>query len=373
MDHSSGDQHPASPVSVHEEISVVEIANALLRNWRIIAALPVTLALVVGLWTMSRDRSYSAYTTFIPQAAEGRGGGAPPALAQQFGVNLGADRPGQSPQFYAEVLQSLAILRRVVESHYEMPEGDGSSRSATLIELYELDESGAVPPWRSAVDQLRGAVSTSVSRETGVVRVNVSAANPALSEQIAERLIQLLNDFNLEARQGRAQEEGRFISGRLAEAHEELLAAERALQGFLRQNREFRNSPELSFDHDRLQRQVAMRQEVYTSLLRSQEEARIDGVRDTPLLTVIDSPIGTAEPEGRGTVQRAIVAFMLGLTIAVFAAFIAEFVRRSRETANPHYREFRGLATQAWTDIRRPIRWIRPGDGKRQKAAGNDH
>ena len=66
--------------------------------------------------------------------------------------------------------------------------------------------------------------------------------------------------------------------------------AERAREDFLRQNRGFGNSPELMSEHDRLQRQVAMRQEVYTSLLRSQEQARIDAVRDTPLLAFIDTP-----------------------------------------------------------------------------------
>jgi uncharacterized protein involved in exopolysaccharide biosynthesis len=365
------EQYPADSVPDDDEISLVEIANTILRNWRMIAVLPVTLALVVGIWTMSRDRSYSAYTSFIPQAAEGRGGGGgAAALAQQFGVSLGSDRPGQSPQFYADIIQSLTILRKAVESEYHLPKTADSVRTVTLIELYEVDKPGPIPPWRSAVDRLRSAMSTAVARETGVIRVNVTAAHPALSEQIAQRLLELLNEFNLEARQSRAQEEGRFISGRLTEAQAELLAAERALQEFLRQNREFRNSPELSFDHDRLQRQVAMRQEVYTSLLHSQEQARIDAVRDTPLLTVIDNPMGTAQPDGRGTVMRAMLACMLGLMIAVFAAFIGEFVRRSRETGDPHYREFRGLATQAWEDIRRPVRWLRPRDGKRTEAAG---
>jgi uncharacterized protein involved in exopolysaccharide biosynthesis len=369
MDQSSGQEYPKGYVP-EDEISLVEIANTILRNWRMIAVLPVILALVIGLWTLSQERTYSASASFIPQGTEGRGGGGASALAQQFGVNLGTDRPGHSPQFYAELLTSLAILRKAVESDYAVPGDNGRARTASLIELYEIDEPGVVAPWRKAVDQLRGDISTSVARETGVVRLTVSASHPALSELIAQRLLELLNEFNLEARQSRAQEEGRFITGRLAEAQAELLGAERALQEFLRQNREFRNSPELLFDHDRLQRQVAMRQEVYTSLLRSQEEARIDAVRDTPLLTIIDSPIGAAQPEGRGTVLRAMLAFMLGLMIAVIAAFIGEFARRSRETENPQYREFQGLARQAWADMRRPDRWLRQGE-KTPAAAGD--
>jgi uncharacterized protein involved in exopolysaccharide biosynthesis len=370
MDQRSRPDYPAG-FAPDNEISLVAIANTILRNWRIVAVLPVVLALLVGLWTLSRDRTYSTAASFIPQGTEGRGVSGASALAEQFGVSLRPDRPGESPQFYADVLRSVTILRKVVESEYEVPGVDGSIRTATLIQLYRVDDAGPVPTWRKAVERLRDRLSTSVSRETGVVRLTIAAAHPALSEQIAQRLLELLNDFNLDARQSRAQQEGVFISGRVAEAQEELLAAEGALEEFLRHNRQFRNSPELVFDHDRLQREVTMRQEVYTSLLRSQEQARIDAVRDTPLLTIIDSPIGAAQLQGRGTVQRAMLAFMLGLMIAVLVAFVGEFVRRTGDTANPHYSEFHGLAKQAWEDMRRPDRWLRRS--QKEPVAAGDH
>jgi uncharacterized protein involved in exopolysaccharide biosynthesis len=351
------------------EISFVEIVCAILRNWRMIAVLPVTLALVIGLYTLAQDRTYSATASFIPQTMEGRNGSGAAVLAQQFGFSLGTERPGQSPQFFADLLMSITILRNAVESEYQVLE-QGAARTATLIEVYAIQDRGAVPAWRKAVEQLRDDMSVFVVRETGIVRLTVSAGNPSVSEQVAQRILELLNEFNLEARQSRALEEGRFISGRVTEAQAELLGAEGALQEFLRQNRDFRNSPELQFDHDRMQREVAMRQEVYTSLLRAQEEARIDAVRDTPLLTVIESPIGAAEPDGRRIVLRTLLAFLLGLMIAVIVAFIAEFVRRNRETGDPHYRELEGLARQAWEDMRRPGRWIERPD--KRVAAGGD-
>lgn len=345
-----------------DAISPVEIANTILRNWHVVALLPLAFALVAGVWTLTQSRTYAATATFMPQAAEGRRSSAASAVAQQFGVSLGSERPAQSPQFYVDLLQSLTILRDAVESEYDLPMENGTVRSATLVEIFEIEEPDEIPTWRRAVRMLRENLSTSVNRETGVVRLTVTASHPALGEQVAERLLGLLNEFNLEVRQGRAQEEGRFFAGRVREAQAELLAAERLLQDFLRQNREFRNSPELAFEHDRLQRQVAMRQDVYTSLLRSQEEVRIDAVRDTPLLTVIDQPAGSAEPEGRGMILRVLLAFILGLFIALFIAFAREFTRRSREINDPEYREFKWLARQAWNEIRRPQKWLQRGE-----------
>jgi uncharacterized protein involved in exopolysaccharide biosynthesis len=344
------------------EISLVELANAVLRNWRVLAILPFLLVLVVTAWTFTRDRTYAATASFVPQT-EGRAATGASTLAQQFGVNLGTERPGQSPHFYVGLLQSRTLLRQIVEAEYQIPVGDGRIWRGTLVDYWELGDRGAQrAPERRATEILRRAISTSVVRETGVVQLRVSSEHALLAERIAERLLELMNEFNLEVQRARAQEESRFIASRMAEAHAELLAAEDVLQDFLRQNRAFLNSPELVFEHDRLQRQVQMRQEVYTSLLRSQEQARIDAARDVPMFTVIDRPAGSAEPEGRGLVLRGMLALMLGLLLAVFVILVMEVGRRGRETEDPQYREFQGLAREAWDDLRHPGRWVRRGE-----------
>ena len=343
----------------HDRVSLIEIGTTILRGWRLIITVPVILAIAAGTWSLTRDRAYSASASFVQQPGEGRDVGGAGAIAEQFGLRLNTDR-GRSPEFYVELLRSISVLRQAVETEYELQKVDGERWKGTLIEYWELDETtGVLPPWHQAADALNGAISTSVSRETGVLTLTVTSGSPSLAEQIAARLMELLNDFNLQVRQSRAHEESRFISGLLADARAELLAAEKALQDFLRQHRGFRNSPEMLFEHDRLQRHVTMRHEVYASLLRSHEQAQIDAVRNLPLFTVIDSPAGSAEPRGRGTVLRTMLAFLVGLLIAVFIAFMAEFVRRSEEASDPLYQEFVRAARETRGDLLRPSRWFR--------------
>jgi uncharacterized protein involved in exopolysaccharide biosynthesis len=353
-----------------DEVSLVEFANTVLRHWRIILVIPSAFAVIVFSWTITRERSYSASASFVPQVADTRGMGGAAALAQQFGVNLGSERPGQSPQFYVELLRSPTLLREVVRTEFQLPSGGGPPVQHTLIQHWDLEEGWRRSPSQRAVEMLRDRISASVNRETGIVRIAVSSEDPHLSEQIVDQLLYLLNEYNLSVRQDRAREEGRFIEGRIAESQRELIAAEEALQHFLSHNRDFRNSPELTFEHDRLQRQVMMRQEVYSSLLRSQEQARIDAVRDTPLFTVIDHPSGSAEPEGRGTVGRVVLAILVGLMLAVLTAYLVEFARRRREAEDPNYREMQTLAREAWEDARHPGRWMR---GRRKAVAARDH
>lgn len=354
------------------DISLIEILNAVLRNWRALVILPFVFAVLVGISTLTKTRSYYATSSFVAQTAENRGLSGAAALAQQFGVNLGSERAGQSPQFYEDLLRTRTILRRAVESEYEFPAPTGQMQKGTLIQYWRLDElQSSDPAWRVAMDRLRGTISTSVRRETGVIELRVTLDRPAVAEQVAARLLDLLNDYNLEVRQTRARDESRFISGRLAEAQRELRTLEDALEAFLRQNRgDFRNSPELTFQHDRLQRQVLAGQEVYTSLLRGQEQARIDAMRDTPVLQVIDSPLGTATPSPRKTALRTLLAFMMGVMLAVAIAAIRETGRRGRMSNDPEYLEFQDLVRRIWNDVRNPRRWI----ARREKhvAVGRD-
>jgi hypothetical protein len=76
---------------------------------------------------------------------------------------------------------------------------------------------------------------------------------------------------------------------------------------------------------------------------------------------VIDHPIGTAEPQGRGTVVRALVALLLGLILALVVAFLRDAAYRSSASHDRSYEEFRSVAGQAWRDARNPLRWFRRG------------
>lgn len=345
---------------VDDEVSLIAIANSLLRNWRLIVLLPILLSTVVGAWTYTRGRSFVASASFVAHDAANRSVSTASALAQEFGVSLGTARAGESPEFYAELLHSTALLRKAVLTKYDVRSGKDGVWRGTLLDRVPSDGGAAAPVWLAATQRLEKNIETSVSRSTGVVQLTVAATDPGLAEQIAARLLALLNDFNVDARQRAAQQEASFISGRIAETQSELTEAENRLQNFLRRNREVSNSPQLLFERERMERRVSMLQEVYTSLARSQEQARIEAARDVPLLTIIDRPEGTAEPRGRGTVQRAIMAFALGFALAVFLTFVIEFSRRGRRSRDPHYLEFETLVRGIWKDVRHPRRWFSP-------------
>ena len=127
-------------------------------------------------------------------------------------------------------------------------------------------------------------------QKTGVVELEVTAGNPGLAQEINQRLIDLVNEFNLRTRQSQAANERAFTERRLEEVRQELRATEDGLQSFLQRNRDYTNSPALTFQVERLQREVSMRQEVFTTLAQEFQQAKIEEVRDTPVITVVEAP-----------------------------------------------------------------------------------
>lgn len=340
------------------ELSLVDMASVLLRHRKLLVFLPIILAAVLSITAYTRGRTYAASAEFVPQTGESSGGAAA-SLARQFGFDVGTSQPGQSPGFYVRLLRGRELLRNTVETEYAVPDDSGGVRRASLIELWEFEDTSLQPAWRTAMDHLLGQLDATIDGPTGVVELTVRSPYPEVAEQIATRMLELLNQFNLESRQSRAREEARFISERLQVVGEELRSAEEELEAFLRQNRQFQNSPDLLFEHDRLQRRLLMRQQVFSSLTQLHEQARIEGVRDTPVLTIVASPEDSAVPVARGTVVRGLLGLFLGGLLAILIAFIREFGRRGRAENADDFREFDRLKRETWADLRNPTRLFR--------------
>ena len=105
-------------------------------------------------------------------------------------------------------------------------------------------------------------------------------------------------------------------------------------------NRQFTSSPDLTFQRDRLQRDVTLKQQVFTSLTQSYEEVRIREVRDTPVITVIETPSVPTLPEPRGRLVRVLFGLIFGALFGAFIAFVSGAIARRRQEGDSEADEF---------------------------------
>ena len=338
-----------------EEVSLFAVATMLLRNrWRI-ARWALAGALLAGILVLFKPAKYTASASFIPQGTDVNRSGLA-TLAGQFGLSI----PGNqtlSPDFYANLLRAKTILLPIVRDTFTVAEEGG--RKTNFQKLFEIK--GATAPVRDerGVRQLERMLSTAVGKTTGVVSFSVETRWPSVSLGIVQRLVSAVDEFNQRTRQGQAAAERKFVEGRLAVAASDLRAAEDRLQSFLQNNREYSRSPELNFAHDRLQRDVNLQQQVFTSLTQSLEEVRIREVRDTPAITVVEPPAVDLIPESRRRVLYVLLGLFFGAFVGALVVFASEAMHRRRQEGDVEAEEFAGTLGEVKVAMMGPVRTLK--------------
>lgn len=326
------------------EVSLLHLVNVVLRHRGLVWKWPVALAALLLALALLSPAEFTTSVTFLPQMEQRQMPGGLSGLASQFGLDVPSSLGGgRGPQFYAELLQSHDLFEAAVETPFPAASADSGVSDATLVDYYGVSGETAARRRVEAVEELREHLSVSTNPQTSTVQFGVTTGRPELSEQVASRLVELVNEFNLETRQSQAEAERRFLEDRVEEARESLAATEDSLETFLEQNRQYQNSPRLRFRYERLQRRVDLRQQVYTSLAQSYEQARIEEVRDTPVITVMEPPEVPAKPDPRRLALRAVLGLALGLVFGVVAAFVREFFTVAGGRDTEHVGEFRRL------------------------------
>ncbi|MDQ2891398.1 MAG: Wzz/FepE/Etk N-terminal domain-containing protein [Gemmatimonadota bacterium] len=296
-------------------MQLTAIILVILRQRKLVAlcAGAVTLLTVAALFV--RAPRYTATAEFSPQSKKSAGGLA--GVAAQLGVSVGGlDGVEQSPAFYVDLASSRTILGAIVDSlQPELPAELGVTERDPLR---RRDVS---------VERLRDALAATFSQRTGVVTIGVTMPSPALAADLVARILREIARFNLLNRQTQASAERRFTEARLSDARAELASAEARVQGFLERNRQYQNAPQLVFEYDRLTREVGLRQQLFGSLAQAFEQAKIDEVRDTPLITIVERPQPPSRPDSRGLLRWALVAAAVGLILGTALALFLDYMR----------------------------------------------
>ena len=118
----------------------------------------------------------------------------------------------------------------------------------------------------------------------------------------------------------------------------------------MQSNRQF-NAPQLTFQQQRLQREVTLQQQVVTALAQQYEDARIREVRDTPVITVLEKPTLPVLPDPRGRLLLVTMGTLAALLLGAVVVLAREGMRRGRgeDEGDASYAM---LATE-WQRIRR--------------------
>jgi uncharacterized protein involved in exopolysaccharide biosynthesis len=325
---SAGQTPVALPV---EEFSIVELRRGVMRRWPWLLMVPMAASAIgagaAALW----PKTWTATTSFVPEQALGSNnagllgalGGIGSLLGEAGGgaSALARLKDGPSTEFFADVMTSNELLSETLRTPFIDPAEHGVKRP--LLELIDVDGDTPERRFGNALRKFRKKVLVVISRKSSIVNLSVTLRDPALSAAVANRMLELLNRFNLERRQRSSTEQRRFAEGRLGTAKIELDSVERMKQSFLDSNRNYYASPRLVAMYEQLDRLVLVKEGVLVGLTKTFEESRVAEVRDTPLLTIVDVATPPDRPLQRPVLWGGLAAaagLILGVVGAVFGA-----------------------------------------------------
>ena len=310
------------------------LVAALLESRRFIASMALAGALSALVGVTLIGTRYTATAMFVPETGSDAEISSLMGIAGQFGLPIGRSSSTPSPDLYALLATSRTILWPIVTETLPADVHPTGGRSA-IADLLVVNEVDSVRRDERAVERLQEGLSARYDRRTGAITLSVRTRWRAISLRVGQRILEQLNEFNLRTRQSRAKAERVFAEARTTEARNRVRGAEEEMERFSLRNRVVSESPTLQLQRDRLEREIALLQQLLSSLEQSLEKARLREVQDTPVITVLQAPTTLSVPDPRGRIRFSMLGAMMGVLLSLIILPLRHAVARGHREKNP--------------------------------------
>jgi uncharacterized protein involved in exopolysaccharide biosynthesis len=325
-------------------------ANILLRHRGIIAGSTLLAAVIFVVSGLTEPESY---TTRVLFTARGAKSGLLASIAAQYGLSIVGSDPARSTRFYEELIRANEVLRAVANQEYEVRKGNRVIRGKLPV-MYGVRAGSREAEIDLAALELQSHISTGATPRTGIISYFVSSPYPELTFQLAANILTQINSYNISRQQAQATLERTFIEKRLAESRSALTHAEDQLRSFRDFNRDAGRSPSLRLEANRLDREVTMRQSLYTALSQAYEQSRIEEVRDTPSISIIEHPTLPTSADTSYGLRNTLLGAIGGMFIGIILAFVRERFNESKAEGSRVFEDFSRLKKETLRDLGRP-------------------
>jgi uncharacterized protein involved in exopolysaccharide biosynthesis len=250
-------------------------------------------------------------------------------LVAMTGLNVGNPSP---TDIYDKILQSETVLGSVLKDQYKT---NKFKDSVNLIRYFgivsEKDEAHAIEERENFLNGyllLNSHISTDVDQITKILTIKVTMPESELSAQVANNIVRSLDNYIRGTRRSYASNQRFYLEKRVRDVKDSLMDTEEKLKAFQIENRMVDQSPELTLTRTRLLRNVDILQTVYVQITQQLELAKIDEIRDTPVINVKEFAKDPILKAGPARIRAlAIIAFLTLVLSATYFAFLPKLRR----------------------------------------------
>jgi len=295
-------------------------------HWKWIGGCCFSIVLITALYTLTLEPVYIASTILRPSNVSDELANKLTMLAGRFGIP-GASKK-DSPQLLVLIIKSRDFIDLLAKKNFYSPK---EKKWKTLPQIYGVViENDSLLQSFELYNILKYAINAELDEITQTLTISVSANEPALAADIGNAVILELKNFTNQLSISKSHGDRLFIEARLLETHRQLKEAENKATTFREKNRKIGNSPQRQLDLDRLLREVKIQEEIFITLTREHEVAKIQENKQAYLLDVLERPrppvVKSAPLRTKMVIMSGIIAFFIGIGSIIFF----EYARHQR-------------------------------------------
>jgi uncharacterized protein involved in exopolysaccharide biosynthesis len=324
-----------------EPVSAREVLLRLWTHRRLLATSTLIAGVLAAAISLALPTQYTARATILPDAQGNVSAAGLSQLAASFGFALGRASNGLT-ELYPTMLTSDRILAPVMYQRLQTRNGDLQS----LVQFWDLDTVDSARAYERALRRLRDKTLTvGADRRTLVVSIGVTLRDPSFAANVVNAMVAQMDSFVRQFQRAQAADRVRWIETRLTQVLADLERSERTLKDFRVRNRLIASSPQLQLQEQQFMREVETNSAIYVELKRQLEIAKIDEVKNIPVVQVLDY----ARPPVRKSYPPR-TAIVLGTMIIAWLAVGAVVIGRQPDPTAT-YKDALGLLRKLRADL----------------------
>jgi len=321
-------------------LDLLKYVNILIRNRWLIAVGSLACAALAIVYTSRLEPVYKAEASFFPSRSQ--------AVTSRMDTQFGASRTysdsllqdSRLVEYYSKILASYSFLEKVAQKTVPNPL---VAKPGTLVAFYEQEGANEGERLIKTTDVIRENLNiitprAVAGRAASVMTISYSAPHPVLAANIANAVIEELIAYNQSEATSQATQNRVFIEEQLKEAGALLQNAEAELARFEAENK-LLVTPEPQITLARLKRDVRLREEVFFTLIRQLELAKIEEQENRALIEVIQRAVPPMEKSSPSYKRNTLLAFFAGFFLFCGVAFVRERLSKI-DTEDKSTREF---------------------------------
>jgi len=312
-----------------DEIDLRALFQVLWGGRKLIAKITGFMTLIGILYALLATPLYKSTITMYPNSDSDSGGLSQlQGMASMFGMNMGGS---ESTFHIPDIISSRSLRTKIIHKKWD---SDTFNSPVDLITYWGInvenkfsfnplnwfstsDENMNLKWKSSALKEMKDRITVTEDK-TGLITVNIFMEESELAAQIANYIYLGVVEFTNVNHSETAKLNREFIQERQIEVRAILINTENSLKEFRSKNRQVIDSPQLQLELERLLREVEIQTQVYITLQQQYELARIEEVKKTPSVVVLDKGFPSIYKDSPKRKLVVILFFFLGLLFGLF-------------------------------------------------------